>query len=103
LNQNPPPTAIFAFNDLMAYGALYYAQMHGWEVPGRLSVIGFDDILISTYTIPSLSTVVQPNYELGQKAAEMLLSRIQKSKEPIKNIVLPTQLIVRASTGPPGG
>ena len=102
LNQNPPPTAIFAFNDLMAYGVLYYAQMHGWEIPGRLSVIGFDDILISTYTLPSLSTVVQPKYELGQKAAEMLLSRIQKSKEPLRNIVLPTQLIVRASTGPPG-
>lgn len=102
LSQSDPPTAIFAFNDLMAYGILHYAQTHGWGIPKRLSVIGFDDIMISSHTVPTLSTVAQPKYELGQKAAEILLRRIQKSEEPVRNIVLPTRLIVRASTGPPG-
>ncbi len=102
LHQNPPPTAIFTFNDLMAYGVLHYAQTHSWEIPSRLSVIGFDDILISSYTVPSLSTIAQPKYELGQKAAEILLRRIQKSENPIKNIVLPTKLMARVSTGSPG-
>jgi LacI family transcriptional regulator len=102
LNQISPPTAILTFNDLMAYGVLHYAQTHGWDIPDRVSVIGFDDILISAYTIPSLSTIAQPKYELGQKAAEILLRRIQKSDDPIRNIVLPTKLMARASTGPPG-
>lgn len=100
LHQSDPPTAIFAFNDLMAFGALRYAQMHGWEIPRQLSVIGFDDILISSYTMPSLSTIAQPKYELGQRAAEILLHRLQKSEEPVQTIVLPTRLIVRESTGP---
>ena len=101
LNHSPPPTAIFAFNDLMAYGVLHYAHTHGLHVPDQLSVIGFDDILISAHTVPSLSTVAQPKYELGQKVATFLLRRIQKSEEPIEKIILPTKLIVRASTGPP--
>jgi LacI family transcriptional regulator len=101
LRQNPALTALFAFNDLMAYGVLHYAQRQGLTVPDRLSVMGFDDILISAYTNPSLSTVAQPKYELGQKAAEILLRRIQESTEPIQEIILPTKLMVRASTGPP--
>ena len=102
LRHSSPPTAIFAFNDLMAYGVLHYAHTHGLHVPDQLSVIGFDDILISSYTVPSLSTVAQPKYELGQKVATFLLRRIQKSEEPIEKSILPTQLLVRASTGVPG-
>ncbi|MDY0094493.1 MAG: LacI family DNA-binding transcriptional regulator [Candidatus Vecturithrix sp.] len=98
LKQEPPPTAIFAFNDLMAYGVLHYAQTKGWKVPENLAVIGFDDIMMSSYTNPSLSTVGQPKYELGQKAAEMLLRRFQQSDTPFQQIVLPTSLVVRAST-----
>ncbi|GAK55520.1 transcriptional regulator, LacI family [Candidatus Vecturithrix granuli] len=98
LKQEHPPTAIFAFNDLMAYGVLHYAQTNGWQVPEGLAVIGFDDIMMSSYTNPSLSTVAQPKYELGQKAAEMLLRRFQQSNAPFQQIVLPTSLIVRAST-----
>ena len=99
LCQETPPTAIFAFNDLMAYGVLHYAHTHGLQIPEHVSVVGFDDILISSHTVPSLTTVAQPKYELGQKAAKFLLRRIQKSEVSIENIILPTKLIVRASTG----
>lgn len=102
LSQTPPPTAIFAFHDFLAYGVLHYAYTHGWRIPQQLSVVGFDDIILSAYTTPSLTTVVQPKYDLGQKAAEMLLHRIEQSPEAINHLVLPVQLLVRDSTASPG-
>jgi LacI family transcriptional regulator len=100
LEQENPPTAIFAFNDLMAFGALHYAHEHGICVPEQLSVVGFDDMMMASYAVPSLTTIHQPKYELGQKAAEILLRRIQGDKSAITQLVLPTELVVRASTAP---
>jgi LacI family transcriptional regulator len=98
LEQPNPPTAILAFNDLMAFGVLNYARTRGIAVPVQLSVIGFDDILLASFAVPSLTTVAQPKSILGQTVAEMLLRRIQGNKEAPVNLVLPTQLIVREST-----
>jgi len=101
LEQEKPPTAVFAFNDLMAFGALHYAHEHGLSVPEQLSVVGFDDMMMASYAVPGLTTIHQPKYELGQKAAEMLLQRIHGDKSPVTQLVLPTKLVVRASTAPP--
>jgi LacI family transcriptional regulator len=101
LSQHTPPTAIFAFNDLMALGVLNYAQSHGTAVPEQLSVVGFDDILIASYAVPSLTTIAQPKYELGRTVAEILLQRIQGHRGERVNLVLPTQLVVRNSTARP--
>lgn len=99
LNQPDPPTAIFAFNDLMALGVLNYAQEHGIHIPEQLSVVGFDDISIARYAVPSLTTVAQPKFELGTTVAEMLLKRINGDDQPPITLTLPTRLIVRKSTG----
>jgi len=100
INQPDPPTAILAFNDLMAFGVLNYAQTHGISVPTQLSVIGFDDIMMASYVIPALTTVSQHKYELGRRGAEILIRRIQGNKTALDQITVPTQLIVRQSTAP---
>jgi len=99
LEQADPPTAVFCFNDLIALGVLNYAQSHGVAIPSKLSVIGFDDIMLAAYTVPGLTTVAQPKYELGRRAAEMLLRRIDGDRQPPQNEVLPTTLIERGTTG----
>jgi LacI family transcriptional regulator, galactose operon repressor len=101
LKQEKPPTAIFAFNDLMAFGVLHYSHEHHISVPEQLSVVGFDNMMMAKYAVPALTTIHQPKYELGQKAAEILLRRIQGNGSAITQLVLPTELVVRASTAPP--
>lgn len=70
-----PPTAIFCANDLMALGALEALKQLGLRVPDDVSVMGYDDQEVSRHTHPPLSTVVLPNYEMGQAAVELLLAR----------------------------
>jgi len=101
LTQDPPPTAIFAFNDLMAFGVIRYAHTHNIAVPEQLSVIGFDDMMMASYSTPSLTTVRQPKYELGQKAVKILLRRVRGDKSPSVQLTLATELVVRESTVPP--
>ncbi len=103
LSQRHPPTAIFAFNDMMAFGVLRYAHTRGIAVPEQLSVIGFDDMIMASYFTPSLTTIRQPKYELGQEAARILLRRVSGDESPITRLTLPTRLIVRESTVPPKG
>lgn len=92
------PTAIFATNDMMAIGAMRWALEHGLRVPDDLSIVGVDDIPISSYVTPSLTTIAQPMIDLGREAAELLLSRIQdSSRNPIHELIAPS-LIIREST-----
>ncbi len=92
-----PPTAIFALNDRMAEGALRYLREHGWQVPEQVSVVGFDDVPMAESA--DLTTVRQPSLEMGHQAARLLFELIQERTPPISAVVLPTELIVRASTG----
>ena len=101
LRHKNPPTAIFAFNELMALGVLRFAYEQNIPVPKHLSVIGFDDMMMAKYSTPSLTTIRQPKNELGQKAAEILLRRVQGDDSPIERLTLPTELVVRESTAPP--
>jgi len=97
------PSAIFVCNDLMAIGALRAAHEVGLRVPENMSIIGFDDIELSSYTSPPLTTVAQPKERLGGMAVDMLLERVSGRRHDICNVVLQPELRVRASTAPYGG
>ena len=96
------PTAIFAANDQMAYGVIDAARALNLRVPEDLSVAGFDDLESSAECVPSLTTVAQPMATLGREAARYLLY-VHNSANPTSVLrrKLPTQLVVRSSTGPP--
>lgn len=98
------PTAVVCFNDIMAIGAMHALHQAGLNVPQDCSVTGFDNIPLSQYINPPLTTFHQPRYELGTEAAEMmlrLLSRKDKKLDAAEVISLRGQLVVRMSTSPP--
>lgn len=94
-----PPSAIFCANDLMALGALEALQQLGLRVPEDISVMGYDDQEISRHTHPPLSTVVLPNYEMGQAAVETLI-KLANSAAPGRRTLLKIEgaLVQRQST-----
>jgi LacI family transcriptional regulator len=93
-----PPTAIFAFNDSMAIGAMQAARERGLGLPGGLSVVGFDDTSDAEIAVPALTTVRQPLAEMGRTAVSLLLRQLEKRRfEPLR-VELETRLIVRDST-----
>jgi DNA-binding LacI/PurR family transcriptional regulator len=95
-------TAIFAANDLSAIGLLKSLTEAGLRVPDDVSVVGFDGIHLTAYTAPTLTTVAQPVFDLGRRAAELLIDRLAGAATATpRTVVLETTLIVRASTGPP--
>jgi DNA-binding LacI/PurR family transcriptional regulator len=92
------PTAIFATNDLMALGAVEAALDHGLRVPGDLSVVGLDDIMLGAHVRPPLTTVAIPKQELAKQAIELLLRYIDSAEsEPVSLTVRP-HLVIRHST-----
>lgn len=99
--RNIPFTAIMAFNDVMALGALNALEDQGLAVPERVSVVGFDDT-IAAYTRPKLTTVAYPVHELGQTAVERLIARVDgDSSPPALCDDWPPRLVVRQSTRAP--
>ena len=97
LNLDELPTAIFACNDLMAVGALHAADEAGLSVPGDISIVGFDDITLASFTKPPLTTIAQPSQEMGLLAAEMVIGRIENPNLPTRNEILSTSLVIRNS------
>lgn len=97
----PAPTALFAANNFLAIGALRALQETGKGVPEEVALVGFDDLPPALVTFPFLTVAAQPAYRMGQKAVQLLLKRLQgqMSEEPHQEIVLPAELIVRASSG----
>ena len=98
-----PPTAIFAGSDEQAFGVAEAARATGRRIPDDLSVVGFDDLSISRWFSPPLTTVRQPLVEMGRTAAEMLLAMIDGREPHGRQVELATELVVRSSTGPPPG
>ena len=97
-----PPTAIFCGNDWMAAGAIEAARELGLSVPEDLSLIGYDDQVVASYTRPPLTTVVLPNYEMGRKAADLLIDGVVHGKPPPARLIkIDGQVIERASVAPP--
>ena len=98
-----PPTAIFAGSDEQAFGVAEAARVTGRRIPDDLSVVGFDDLPISRWFSPPLTTVRQPLVEMGRTAAEMLSAMIDGREPHARQVELATELVVRSSTAPPGG
>ena len=96
-----PPTALFVANNLMALGALQAIQERGLRLPQDISMVSFSDLPWSSLLHAPLTAIAQPDYELGQKAAELLLERLNQPDKPTRHLYLPLKLIVRASTGRP--
>jgi LacI family transcriptional regulator len=96
-----PPTAIFAFNDSIAFGVLRAARGRGLHVPEDLSVVGFDDIEPATLVTPALTTVRQPLSEMGRTAINVLVRLLERRGSETPHIELATRLVVRESTAPP--
>src|SRR6516164_7554278 len=96
-----PPTAAFVASDYIALGMLSAAETHGVRVPEDLSVVGFDDIRFSQYVRPRLTTVRSPVERLAQTGVQLLFDRLAGTAGPARTEVLPVELIVRESAGPP--
>jgi LacI family transcriptional regulator len=100
LGLTEPPTAIFAMNNRITVGVLQALADAGAQVPRDMALIGFDDIELAGLLHPRLTVVRQPAAELGRRAAELLFERLAggRSAQP-QRVVLPTELVVRASCG----
>ena len=99
LARKNPPSAVFAMSDEMAFGALQALRRARVDVPAGISVIGFDDHELARAL--DLSTIAQPVFAQGERAAELLLDQLQRQAPPA-DVVLPTELVRRGTTGPPG-
>ncbi len=99
LELRDPPTAIFAFSDEMAIGALQVARECGLRVPGDLSVVGFDGVERAELLVPQLTTVRQPLAEMGRTAVTLLLRLLERRRMDALRVELATRLIVRESSG----
>ncbi len=98
LQKNKTITAVFAFNDLMAFGALNAITENGLRVPNDISIMGFDNSFISNYTFPRLTTVDQPKEKIGITAAQLIIDKIKSPKEKRnKDIIIPFSIIERDS------
>jgi LacI family transcriptional regulator len=95
-----PPTAVIAYNDLMAIGVMHALITSGLKVPEQVSIIGFDDILTSQLVLPTLTTVAAPTRQMGMTAVNNVLAIIKGARHGGgEALVMPTQLKVRGSTG----
>ncbi|MBA4344332.1 MAG: LacI family transcriptional regulator [Methylibium sp.] len=101
LHAHPDMTALFASNDLMALGALRAAAEKGIKVPQQLSIVGFDDIELSSYVFPGMTTVGCSIRELGREAGRVLIDRIENPGAPLKDVQLTPRLVLRESTAAP--
>jgi LacI family transcriptional regulator len=99
LQQSPPPTALFVASDVVAFGAKSAIRERGLTIPGDIALVGFDDIPLARYVDPSLTTVRLPAAELGRQAGQMIVGLIQNGGLAVRDTVLETELIVRASCG----
>jgi LacI family transcriptional regulator len=101
LTQQPCVTALFVANNLMTLGALEAIRERGLKIPDDISIVGFDDMPWANLLQPPLTAIAQPTYELGQRAAELLLGRLKERDKPVTHEKLETRLIVRGSTSQP--
>ncbi|TDV53436.1 LacI family transcriptional regulator [Pseudomonas helmanticensis] len=103
LLESNPPSAIFAGNDMIGIGVLRAAAERNVRVPSELSVIGFDDIQMSRYVYPALTTVGQSILQLGEMAAEVLLRRIASPNLGTDQRIVTPSIVLRESTAPLSG
>jgi DNA-binding LacI/PurR family transcriptional regulator len=99
-----PPTAVVCSTDHLATGVLHAAAELGLDVPGRLSVVGFDDIPMASYTVPALTTIHMPVDEMTALAARLSMDEAETADNGgVANFVVAPTLVVRSSTGEAAG
>nr|WP_314093730.1 LacI family DNA-binding transcriptional regulator [uncultured Shinella sp.] len=96
-SQKVPPTALFTVDSLMTQGALLAFRSMGISIPHNVSLIGFDDFNLATFTDPQITVVSQPVSEIGRAAARLLFDRLSGKSDPPQKIRFETKLIVRGS------
>ncbi len=101
LEKNIPFTALVAYNDISAIGALKAFKEGNMRVPQDISIVGFDDISIASFSIPPLTTIRQPLEEMGRIAAKTVVGLIEQSEDYREEIAVEPRLIARGSTAPP--
>lgn len=94
-------TALFAYNDLVALGALERLRQRGIKVPDQMSVVGFDDVSLASLSYPSLTTVNLPLREFGRKAVDVLTARLADPALTVQDLTVPVELLIRNSTAEP--
>jgi len=96
-----PPTAAFCYNDMTAIGLLFAARREGLSVPYNLAVVGFDDIPFARYVQPALTTIAQPQRDMGRQAMSMALALMDTgdSAPSLSDVVVQGELVVRESSG----
>lgn len=97
LELSPPPDAILAMNDTLAFAAMKEIKEHGLRIPRDIALIGYTDELHANYVEPTLTAMTHQTYKMGTIACELLLKHLSEEKEP-EQVVIPTHLIVRNST-----
>ena len=99
----PVPTALFAANNFIAIGALHALDELALRVPEDIAVVGMDDLPEAMVTFPFLTVAAQPAFEMGRESVAMLLDSLAHPGRPSREVVLPTTLVVRRSSGGPVG
>lgn len=102
IRDEQPPTAIVAATDVLALGVLNAAWEHGLTVPSAFSVIGYDDLPMSAFSVPPLTTIVQPIQEMVEAALSLVLGERAGSTSAHGTVTLPPRLVVRRTTARPG-
>jgi DNA-binding LacI/PurR family transcriptional regulator len=98
LQSSPKPTAVFACFDSLAIGVYQAAKELGLNIPNDLSIVGFDNTILSTIVDPPLTTVAQPIDEMGRQVVDLLIDEIEGNNSTKQRIILPPELIIRHST-----
>jgi len=93
-----PPDAIFCGNDTTALSAIIYFREKGIRIPEDIGIVGFSNEPFSKVVSPSISTIAQPGFEMGQKAAELIIRKIENRERTYTTVILPTELIIRESS-----
>lgn len=101
LDRGSLPTAVFVANDYAALGVLDVLDDAGLDVPGDMSVVGYDNVRMVDHRRIGLTTVDQPRFDMGHIAATLLLERLEEGRTDLRHIVVPPKLVVRDTTGPP--
>jgi len=99
--EQPRPSAIFAANNFLAIGTQHALDELGLRIPDDVALVGLDDLPAEMVTFPFLTVAAQPAEEMGRRAVQLLLERIKAPDAPPREILLPTELIIRRSSGHP--
>ena len=93
-----PPDAIFCGNDTTALSLMMFLRDKGYRIPRDIGIVGFSNEPFSRVVSPSITTIAQPGFEMGQKAAELIIRKIENKERTYQTIILPTELIIRESS-----